>query len=82
LAVKQDTPEPALKPCRPGNGKPRKGKIGENKKMGKNGQAREVGKLVIVFYVIEASGSSAGPGRHLAKLSWKRGAGGGRFLRG
>jgi hypothetical protein len=56
LAVKQDTPEPALKPCRSGNGKPRKGKIGENKKMGKNGQARKVGKLVIVFYATEARG--------------------------
>jgi hypothetical protein len=54
-----------------------KGKIGENKKMGKNGQAREVGKLVIVFYVTEVKGSSAGPDR---RLSWKRGAGGGRFL--
>ncbi len=40
--------------------------------MGKNGQAREVGKLVIVFFVTEARGSSAGPVR---RLSWKRGGG-------
>jgi hypothetical protein len=37
--------------------------------MGKNGQARKVGKLVIVFYVTEARDSSAGPGRYLAQFN-------------
>jgi hypothetical protein len=49
--------------------------------MRKNGQARKVGKLVIVFYATEARDSSADPDWHLAQFSWKRGAGGGRFLR-